>query len=196
MVVIIIIFTAKAGYVINTGLEELTTHHSPTLITIQQMESDIMEGMMEAYTYTVLDEELEKEEFYEKSAHFDAAAQAYQAVAQLQDEEQEAELGAYNAVLEAKAAYFENAEKMINEIDRLGYVPTRSAIAVEASVNILTDALDVLVTIEKQELDEHVYELEGLVKKKMALLTILSLLLLLSMVVKPEMKTGKRKKKN
>lgn len=179
LIVIIIIFTAKAGFSINNGLKELTTYHSPTLITMQQMESDMFEAVQEAFSYVLLNDEVEKEEFYEKSADFDLVAQAFQEIARFQDEERVAEEEAFTEVIDAKGVFFANAEKMMNDFERLGYAPRQSVIATEDSIDRLTVALNHLVDVEKQELDEHVAELERMVLWEIKLLLILSIFLLI-----------------
>lgn len=183
LIAIAIIFsTLKAGFLINDGLQEITTKHSPTLTTIQQMEADIFEGITETYSYILLDDEGEKEEFYEKSADFDLVAQEYNAVASQEDEEKEAQSVSFNEVVEAKAKFVTNTEEMFTEYEKLGYAPRPSVVAVEESIIELTQALNYLVEVEKLELDEHVEELEQTVKQELTILLILSSVLLLSLL--------------
>ncbi len=189
LVVLLIAFTAKAGFIINSGLEELTTYHSPTLISIQQMESHIFEGIAESFSYILLNDEGEKEDFFEKSDNFDIAAEAFQEFARYQEEELVEEEKAFQEVLSAKEAFVANVEKMFEDFERLGSAPSESVIAVEASVHELTKAMNHLVEVEKLELDEHVEELEGIVFMEVTLLLILSVLLLIVLMKK----RGKKK---
>jgi len=184
LVVAIIFFTAKAGLVINASLEELTEHHTPTLISIQQMEADIFEGIQEAFSYVILGDVLEKQEFYEKSADFDRVAQEFQRDARLQEEEQATEAQAFAAIISAKNEYVASAEKMFADFEKLGGLPRKAVPALEESVVNLTDALNHLVDIEKQELDEHVKGLERTVTGEILLLMVLSALLLLLLFAK------------
>jgi hypothetical protein len=188
LVVIILLFTAKAGSYINSGLKELTTLHSPTLISIQQMESDMFEATQEVFTYILLNDQEEKDEFYEKSADFDIRAQEFQEIARLQDEEQEVEQKAFTEIVSAKEEFIGNAERVFNDFETFGAASRQSIVAVESSIDRLTLAMDHMVAVEKLELDEHVEELEQMVMWKVGLLLFLEALLLVVLFYKPRKK--------
>jgi predicted RND superfamily exporter protein len=183
LVIILIVFIAKADFVLNVGLVSLTDHHTPVIVSLQQMESDMFEGIAEAYSYVLSTDKGEKDEFEEKSAHFDMAAEAFQEVAQAEEEEQESELEAYNNVVEAKHDLVARIEKMFADFERRGVASGVLVQNVEAGVNNFTDKMNSLVEIEKQELDEHVEVLETKVMWEATLLLIISMLLFGVMVI-------------
>ena len=179
LVIIIIAFGAKAGINIWDGVNELTQRHTPTLTILQTMESDVLEGIEEAFAYTVLNNELEKQEFEERMADFDVSAAAFQAIAGSQDEEVAEELDTYTSIVQAKEDLVEAANLMFVDFENLGTTSSRSVGAFETNVEQIAAAFEELVEIERVELEEHVVGLERTVLIEIGLLLIASVLLLI-----------------
>jgi hypothetical protein len=189
LTILVILLSAKSGVIINNGLEELTEKHSPALLLLQQMEADALQGVGEAYSYPVLNVELEKEEFYALMADFDTSAIAFQLIASQQDEETESESEAFEHILTTKAELLTSAEAMFADYERLGVTTSQTVNAFETSVDNMTEAFTELVAVQKLELDEHVEEVEQIVLLNIGVLILISTLLLILLIKDNKMKS-------
>ncbi len=172
--VLLLILIGKSAVDLRSDINELNSRHIATLSTMQHMESDVLEGVEEAFAYVILNAEDEKNEFYAKMKDFDDNAIAFQAVAELQDEEVEAEVVVDLAVLSAKANLMDTANNLFEEFERLGLTTSQTVGAFEDAVDSLSEQLDNLVEIEKQELTEHVEGMNQGATRNFAILFFLS----------------------
>ena len=110
-------------------VDVITDLEIPGLVKLTQMKSQILEGIEEAFAYPLLNDPLEKAEFYEKLDQFDTFAAEFEEIALIGRRGQEEETELFNQIVTAKVALVIAAGSMFESYERDGTV-NQSRVAV------------------------------------------------------------------
>jgi flagellar basal body rod protein FlgG len=119
--------------------------HATAALALLTMHRDIMEATEEAFGYVLLNDTVEKEEFWDTMQEFDAAGNAFVESGYLDKSENAAKLEAYTAMMHAKEQVQSAASAMFAEFEDTGAVSANVGGAFETEVDNLMAAFDTLL---------------------------------------------------
>jgi len=135
-------------------IDVITKRETPDIVRLAEMKSQVLEGVEEAFAYPLLDDPVEKAEFYEKLEQFDISAAAFKETNHIGQHEEEEENALFNRLVAAKEALAIAAGDMFESYERDGTVNPSYVTAFEDEIDIMISLIDRLLEIEGEEVAE------------------------------------------
>ncbi len=135
-------------------VDVITDLEIPGLVKLTQMKSHILEGIEEAFAYPLLNDPLEKTEFYEKLDQFDTSVAEFEEIVHIGRLGQEEETELFNQIVTAKGALAIAADNMFESYERDGTVNRSRVADFENEIDTLIPLIDRFLEIENEEVAE------------------------------------------
>jgi len=132
----------------------ITDFSTPSLIKLNDMKSVILEGIEEAFAYPLLDEIIEKEEFYEKMNRFDFLADEFLIIGHIEKSGKESETQLFQDIISNKEMLVNSANQMFEDYENNGKIDLSSVELFEEEIDTLLPLIDEFIAIEIEEVNE------------------------------------------
>jgi len=129
-----------------------TADHARAALALLTMHHDILEGVEEAFGYVLLNDTMERDDFWMKMQEFDNAAAAFNQSAYLDRPGNSLKLIAFDSMVQAKQEMQTAAATMFIQYENTGTVSAGVAEAFESKVDLLTAEYDNLLAEVLREL--------------------------------------------
>ena len=134
----------------------------PALVQTHKIQSDLLEGVEEAFAYLILDDTNEKKEFFKKMDDFENRVNNYIKFAphnetdDIDDDESET----LDAIIKAQKNLVASATTMFESYER-GNLSLKTVQAFEDDIDEIVPLVDRLIDDEIEDINEHVHKIEG-----------------------------------
>jgi len=133
---------------------EIVELHSPALIKLQDLKSNILEATEEAFGYLATNEIIEKEEFLEKAEEFDILATEFITIAKLNEPGEEEEKALFDKITTKHSTFVSKAKVMFETFENAKTNNINAIEAFEEDIDVLIPLIDQFVEIETEEVEE------------------------------------------
>jgi len=183
IVVIVAVTLVNSLGVVEKQIEDIREHEVPAAILLQEIESDILEGIKEAFAYLLLNDLTEKAKFLEKMSEVDELFSKFETVAAIGTAEEEEESALFRKIEEGQLLLLAHAERMFTDFEKEGVVNSELVVAFEESVDEILPLINEFVEIEFEEVKEALSTIEKSNEQTIAVtLTTGSLALILALL--------------
>ena len=145
---LIALLVGVLGFIGYSNMKEISkqvdviTRETASLVNLSEMKSHALEGIEEGFAYPLLDDPLEKAEFYNKLDQFDTTAAAFKETARIGQRGQEEETELFKQIVTAKEALAIAAGNMFESYERDGTVNLSYVAAFENEIDIVIPLID------------------------------------------------------
>ena len=158
LIALLVGFLGLAGYFnmrdIANEVSVITEGETPALVKLSEMKSLILEGVEEAFAYLLLDDQLEKEEFFDNLDRFDTSVTEFRGIAHIGHSGQEEETELFKQIVTGREALAIAADNVFESYERDGTVNPSHVAAFEAEIDSLIPLIDQFLEIEIDEVAE------------------------------------------
>jgi len=168
------VFTVASDYdddivkpgTIQEDISHITDVQIPALVHSHQIQSDLLEGVEEAFAYVILNDDNEKDEFYKKMSDFEKRVNVYikfsPNIEDNPEDVEETEL--LDAIILAQKSLVKSATVMF-ESHESGDLDMATVLAFEKDIDEIVPLVDELIEEEIEDINEHVHEIGEKVKE-------------------------------
>ena len=128
------------------------------LIQTQKIQSDLLEGVEEAFAYIILDDENEKNEFYHKMGDFENRVNSYILFDSQFDDDDVEERETLDAISKAQTNLVASADIMFESFES-GDLDMNTVLAFEENIDKIVPLIDELIEDEIKDITEHVEDI-------------------------------------
>ena len=128
------------------------------LIQTQKIQSDLLEGVEEAFAYIILDDENEKNEFYHKMGDFENRVNSYILFDSKFDDDDVEERETLDAISKAQTNLVASADIMFESFES-GDLDMNTVLAFEENIDEIVPLIDELIEDEIEDITEHVEDI-------------------------------------
>lgn len=128
------------------------------LIQTQKIQSDLLEGVEEAFAYIILDDENEKNEFYHKMGDFENRVNSYILFDSKFDDDDVEERETLDAISKAQTNLVASADIMFESFES-GDLDMNTVLAFEENIDVIVPLIDELIEDEIEDITEHVEDI-------------------------------------
>jgi len=154
---------------------------TPALIKLNEMKSTILEGIEEAFAYPLLDNIIEREEFYEKMDRFDLLAEEFSIIANMGEPGEETETELFHNIKSNKEMLVNSASQMFEDYENNGKIDISSVELFEEDIDTLLPLIDKFIVIEIEEVNKaHLHASENINAAFLTIPVIILVALLIS----------------
>jgi len=139
----------------DVGHTEIQIH---ALIQTHKIQSDLLEGVEEAFAYIILDDENEKNEFYHKMGDFENHVDTYIFFDIEFDDDDVEERETLDAISKAQTNLMTSADIMFESFES-GDLDMATVLAFEENIDEIVPLIDELIEEEIEDITEHLYEI-------------------------------------
>jgi len=140
------------GYIEITEIENdlfiITEIETPSLVKLNEMKSTVLEGIEEAFAYPLLNDVIERDEFFEKMNKFDQMAKEFSISTDFGREGEEGEKELFDKILTNKENLVDSASIMFNGYEKNGQIDSNSLHLFEENIDRLIPLIDEFVAME------------------------------------------------
>ena len=128
------------------------------LIQTQKIQSDLLEGVEEAFAYIILDDENEKNEFYHKMGDFENRVNSYILFDSKFDDDDVEERETLDAISKAQTNLVASADIMFESFES-GDLDMNTVLAFEENIDKIVPLIDELIEDEIEDITKHVEDI-------------------------------------
>ena len=135
-------------------VEVIANVELPGLVKLAEMKSHVLEAVEEAFAYPLLDDPVEKAEFFHNLEQFDTSAAALKETARIGQRGQQEETELFNQIVAGKEALVIAGGTMFESYERDGTVDLSYVAAFEEEIDTVIPLIDRFLEIEGEEVVE------------------------------------------
>lgn len=153
------VFESESEDIINADLAHIADVQIPALVQTHKIQSDLLEGVEEAFAYIILDDKNEKIEFYQKMADFEDRVDNYITFDLEFDDTDVEENKELMKIIIAQANLVASADAMFESFES-GELDLDTVLAFEKNIDKIVPLIDELIDEEIEDISEHIHELD------------------------------------
>jgi len=138
-------------------IDHITDVQIPSLIHTHKIQSDLLEGVEEAFAYIILNDENEKDEFYQKMNDFIIHVENFIIINPEFDDMDEEETETLDAIITAQTKLVASADIMFESFES-GDLDMNTVLAFEENIDKIVPLIDELIEDEIEDINEHILE--------------------------------------
>ena len=139
-------------------IDHITEIQIQALIQTHKIQSDLLEGVEEAFAYIILDDENEKNEFYHKMGDFENRVNSYILFDSKFDDDDVEERETLDAISKAQTNLMTSADIMFESFES-GDLDMDTVLAFEENIDEIVPLIDELIEEEIEDITEHVEDI-------------------------------------
>lgn len=139
-------------------IDHITEIQIQALIQTHKIQSDLLEGVEEAFAYIILDDENEKNEFYHKMGDFENRVDKYILFDIEFDDDDIEERETLDAISKAHTNLMTSADIMFESFES-GDLDMDTVLAFEENIDKIVPLIDELIEDEIEDITEHLHEI-------------------------------------
>ena len=143
---------------ITGDIDHITEIQIQALIQTHKIQSDLLEGVEEAFAYIILDDENEKNEFYHKMGDFENRVDKYILFDIEFDDDDIEERETLDAISKAHTNLMTSADIMFESFES-GDLDMDTVLAFEENIDKIVPLIDELIEEEIEDITEHLDEI-------------------------------------
>lgn len=139
-------------------IDHITEIQIQALIQTHKIQSDLLEGVEEAFAYIILDDENEKNEFYQKMGDFENRVDNYIFFDIEFDDDDIEERETLDVIIKAQTNLVASADIMFESFES-GDLDMNTVLAFEGNIDEIVPLIDELIEDEIEDINEHIREI-------------------------------------